>query len=426
MNSFEIGPYAFKNCLNLKQVIIPEGHEITKIHIEAFENCPLESINIKSATFIGSRAFRNTNLQRVVLGRVTLEDQVFAYCQSLIEVEIQEDALIASISTGRFSDPVPAIEFFTECDSLETVDLGHLTKTCYRMFANCYSLKTIKSSNPELSIVNEAFYGCISLTDITPNVGVIGENAFMFCTSLTDLDTTNINKIGTRAFYGCEKLTNIHPYALGDDYAFAFCNSLVSCNVQSYAKVGLFMNCTKLESVTIEGIDYIPDKMFVGCTSLKTVVFPQSITAIGHYAFIDTKLVIPDLDLSDIVEFGNYSLIDTKIEKIKLGKDYIYYREDCDRRYVSVCPGVKKTDYSPLKGVSSIKEILIGAEKKEFEAVDFQECNDLNIRLEEGSPFQIVDGMLVKDNEIFYYRVSKGVFSTNLNTANRNKQVTYI
>lgn len=261
VNIVSIGNSAFLDCFSLREVILPNGNEIRKVFSFAFENCPLESINLEQAMFLGNAAFRNTKLKKVVLNDAVLEDHVFAYCEDLREVVIVENLRTTTIRLGIF-DIRPSQEFFMVCQSLETVDLGRQWSTCKGMFRNCFNLKEIKSSNSELVVGFESFFSCLSLTSITISIHTIEECGFMFCKSLTTVDTTNIASIGIRAFYGCEKLTNISPHVLGDSYAFAYCTSLVSCTVQVSAGTGLLMNCTKLESVTLQGIQYIPDKIF--------------------------------------------------------------------------------------------------------------------------------------------------------------------
>lgn len=397
----EIGEKAFCDCFKLKNVNFREGCTINYIGNNAFENCQIESFNFKIVSSIGYRAFRNTKLKHVVFNRADVADEAFINCNDLISVIIENELRMPDgFYDGHYR---PSKNFFMECQSLEVVDLGLTAKTCIGMFRNCYNLKEVKSSNPELIINEDLFISCLSLTTLTSNIHIVYSNGFMFCKSLTDLDTSNIISISPRAFYGCEKLRNVHPHVFGSEYAFAFCSSLVDCTVSTVAGTGLLMNCTSLQSVTIQNVLDIPDKMFLGCTNLKTVNFPETITSIGHYAFVGTKLEIAELDLSDTEQIGNYSFKGAKIEKIKFGKDYIYFRENCERRCAEVCPGVTVTDQNPFQDVTNVKEIIIGADKNQFLPFDFQYSYDIKITLEDNAKLQINDGLLTKDNEIVYY-----------------------
>ena len=61
---------------------------------------------------------------------------------------------------------------------------------------------------------------------------------------------------------------------------------------------GIFSNTPLEKAVFSEGVKSIPDSMFEGCDSLAEVVFPDSLTSIGAYAFGNTALtrvVLPEM-----------------------------------------------------------------------------------------------------------------------------------
>ncbi|EAY10904.1 surface antigen Bsp, putative [Trichomonas vaginalis G3] len=389
MSSFSIGGSAFNDCFNLKNIIFPENYYISYIGSYAFENCPLESFNFKSVNSLEKGAFRNTNLREVELNLGSLRDDVFEYCSNLINVKIENELSIME-SKGIFKN----------CHSLETVDLGPLSWTCREMFSNCYNLIEVKSSISYVGIHDETFYSCINLKILKLNPSNIGNKAFMFCNSLAYINLTETVLIKSRAFYGCQNLASVSPQVFGDEYAFAFCNSIISCNVQTFAKTGLMMNCSKLESVVIHNIQYIPDKMFYGCSSLKNIEFPDIIKFIGHYAFMGTSIEVPFLDLSETNQIGNYSFKGTKIERIKIGKDFVYSGFQCDFYYRDRCWGNEDTDENPFKDVTTITEIILGSGKQKFRGKDFQDSNNANITLGQYSYFRIENGMMIQDNEI--------------------------
>jgi len=102
---------------------------------------------------------------------------------------------------------------------------------------------------PVTSLGDSAFFGCISLTNVTipNNVTSIGDNAFGGCTRLTSATIGN-------------GVTSIGGYAFG--------------------------GCTSLTSVTIgNGVTTIGGSAFAGCWGLTSITIPKSVTGIGGAAF---------------------------------------------------------------------------------------------------------------------------------------------
>ena len=162
---------------------------------------------------------------------------------------------------------------------------------------------------PVISIGDNAFNGCTSLTSVTipNNVTSIGEEAFDACTSLTNVTMgTNVTSIGEEAFYGCTSLTSVtipnSVISIGDA-PFAGCTSLraitVDTNNPAYSSVaGVLFDKSQSRliqypageagSYTIpNSVTSIGNDAFGACTSLTSVTFPNSVTSIGEGAFFD-------------------------------------------------------------------------------------------------------------------------------------------
>ena len=196
------------------------------------------------------------------------------------------------------------------------------------------SVKRVILGNSVVSIGEEAFDGCISLTSIHISEGVttIGESAFYECTSLTSVyipeSVTSIEgafygcssltsvyipegvtSIGNGVFYGCTSLTSVHiperVTKIGEG-AFLECTSLTSIHIPEGVTTiedGAFKNCSSLTSVHIpEGVTTIGDTTYDGvfenCSSLTSIYIPRSVTSIGRNAFKDcsslTSIDIPE------------------------------------------------------------------------------------------------------------------------------------
>ncbi len=115
--------------------------------------------------------------------------------------------------------------------------------------------------------------------------------------------------IEKNAFRGCIKLKSV---AIGDnsqlttigDYAFYECSSLASIIIpNSVITIGIyaFSDCSSLKEVIFSEdskLTLIDFRVFSGCSSLTTIVIPNSVTEIGDYAFFGctalSSIIIPE------------------------------------------------------------------------------------------------------------------------------------
>ncbi len=169
-----IGEGAFKDCLSLESVIIPDS--VTSIGYGAFQNCTsLSSVTISdSVTSIGGRAFSG--------------------CLSLTDITVPDS--VENIGYNAFAD----------CDNLtsitlpfvgETIDGTNNTHLGYifgaRSYATNYNYVPRSLTHVTVTGGNSfgvgAFYNCLSLKSICipDSVKHIDDNAFRECWSLTDV-----------------------------------------------------------------------------------------------------------------------------------------------------------------------------------------------------------------------------------------------
>lgn len=124
-----------------------------------------------------------------------------------------------------------------------------------------------------------SFFSCKSITKIIipSSMTSIGEYAFSYCTSLTQVSfvtPSNVTKIGDNAFYGCSSLTQISfPSSVAEigENVFRSCSSLTQVSIPSSVssfKGYIFSWCSKLNKIIIipcaeKRVDFIEDKFLI-------------------------------------------------------------------------------------------------------------------------------------------------------------------
>jgi hypothetical protein len=122
----------------------------------------------------------------------------------------------------------------------------------------------------------------------------IGEDAFSFCTALTNITIPDgVTSIGGAAFMGCESLKSITiPQGVTTVLPITFngCRSLTSITIpDSVTNIegAAFQACERLMNLTIpDSVTNIGENAFFLCSSLNDLTIPASATNIGAKAFI--------------------------------------------------------------------------------------------------------------------------------------------
>ena len=309
-NVTSIGSSAFSGCDSLTSVVIPDS--VAWIDDWAFSYCSsLTSINIPdSVTYIGEYAF--------------------SYCHSLINITIPDS--IASMGKYAFYNNAYYNNENNWVDGVLYIG-NHLIEAKDPILGE-YVIK-----DGTISIADDAFYSCDSLTSVVipDSVTSIGSYAFAGCDSLISVVIPDsVVSIDMCAFYGCNNLTSItvgvnNPnymsidgnlyskdektfiqYAIGkEDTSFEIPDSVTS--IGEYA----FGACSSLTNVVIpDSVISIVDLAFYYCSSLTSVVIPDSVTSIGYQAFKHCY------NLTDVYYTGTK----TEGEKINISSDNYYLK----------------------------------------------------------------------------------------------------
>lgn len=310
--------YAFARCTGLTSISIPEG--ITNIYMCTFMNCSgLKTVSLPTTlNYIDQFAFANTGLISLTLPENIMDigNNAFGGCVNLGEVTLNSLYLfvpdgqnifngintyeiplyVNAAQLGNFAGNAPWMYFnvqpwpesngyllYTWSDVGNTAHVAGVSDN-QAISGDLVIPGTLMRNNKTytvISIDNAAFKGCTNLTSVVipHTVETIGDSAFIDCTRLTALTIgRNVKTIGSNAFHDCYQLSSIEYYAT---------------NCQTVADNAWYVDGTSIEQIAAKTLDIkncvqtIPSCCFYSLYGLRdaTVTIPNSVTAIGDYAF---------------------------------------------------------------------------------------------------------------------------------------------
>ncbi len=307
-------------------VTIPKDLNVYYIYEEAFmDNDNIVSLEVSApCSEIQAKAFAGMKkLERVILPDTIeyVHSSAFYGCENLKYIDLHGSAT-------TFGDYC-----FMNCTSLEEIRgiqlVGGLKSEDVEIL-DLEAGKDFKFVTPNLTSAGlQAFYGCTSLKELDlTQLRTAGFAVFGGCTSLEKVTLSRHTDISDNMFYGCEKLTTLEytdvTAANIEDIIYADVESpFYGCNltniiladsqpqVQTYAveqeddgfaiynadKTMLIMVSQNVTSFTVpDSVTEIAANAFAGNANLKSVTFGSGLKKIGAYAFSATGLtsvVIP-------------------------------------------------------------------------------------------------------------------------------------
>lgn len=273
----DIGWWAFRNCKNVSEILLPRG--LLKIEIGAF------SYNILV-----------TNITIPVSVR-SIDSLAFKGCSNLEHVFFEEESNLKSIGDSSFVGT--AITSFQILENVETINGAAFN---YEKLTNI----TIHPKNEHLIIENHCIYSSnrktlfaifnksIESFDVPNYVTTLGESCFSgkSITSITIPDS--VTKFG----YCCFEYLNITTIELPDSikeisYSCFQSSTLTTITIpESVTSIEdrAFYNCRNLKNVTILGpISNFGISIFPGCYYLELVNFPNFPTCVNSISIFGSS-----------------------------------------------------------------------------------------------------------------------------------------
>ncbi|MST77506.1 leucine-rich repeat protein [Prevotella copri] len=327
-----IPEYAFNGCSNLQNIDLSN---CTSIGSSAFNGCSkIKHLNLNKCAYISSNAFSNCGLENIDLSATkTIEGYAFSGCSCLTKV------------TGLKLVKLLPAGIFYGCHKLSSIDLS----TIESLGASCMSGTAIE--RVELPNLKSWDYGvfedCKKLTSVTFPVTIdnIPTRAFWNCENLSTIDLSHCSIIGGGALYNCTSLTDIKLFNVKQTEWTTSYENYQSC------KVGSFMNCNNLTSVDLGSIQKLGDRAFYGCTSLKKITLPSTITNLGWECFDGVTIVTsmatvpPVIDKSEdetsSIPMGEFVLVNVPEASLDSYKSANYWKDMAKR----IFPIGTKFDY---------------------------------------------------------------------------------
>lgn len=324
-----ITTYAFKGCTSLESIRIPEGIKV--VLPETFEGCKnLKTVSMPStlATILYKAFYGCSALEKVDLpdSLTMIGDQAFANCTNMKSIYLSK-------KVGTLGDNAVGMQFDERTQQYSVIDgfiIFGVGDSCGEAYANAKHITFVAKSGScgnmlSYNIENKADGYVLKISgsgdmnsyllsaDEETNMSKTTAPWAYFADQIVEVEMTGGNNVGAYAFAFMSNLKKVTlPSALKGicPNAFMSCSSLKSITIpdgatyvmgNAFQESGLetvelpqtvtflgnaaFKDCKSLTSASLPGVSTLPEETFYGCTSLRNVILPESITTINSNTF---------------------------------------------------------------------------------------------------------------------------------------------
>lgn len=311
-----IGKSTFYECTALEKIKLPKS--LRKVSENCFSYCDtLTSVTIpENVTELENWAFTNCkNLSSITIPKsvTKLGEYVFNYSENLKSVYVSDIQAWCKISFARGSSPLYyATELYLNNVLLTDLVIPEtVTSIGNYAFVDCECLKSVTIHDGVTSIGAESFNRCENLTQLKIADGSksITSNLIISPAYLTDITIPDsVTSISEGALSACTKLKTLTVPFIGES---ANSNTFLGYifGASSYSSNNSYVPKSLETLVISEGCTTIHDNALDGCSNIKNITIPSSITEIGSAAFGDCcfeTVNIPDLTAWFNINFTDY------------------------------------------------------------------------------------------------------------------------
>lgn len=240
---------------------------------------------------------------------------------------------------------------FFGCNEVEKLYLGVMDKSLLKYFNSSGLVKTIKSvelGTNVYNIVDDAFKGCSSLTDLTfyYSVEKIGESAFEGCTSLTNVNYNGLIENWCNISFAEMRSNPMYyassikmPIMYGNTYTYVIDTPTqinvpdTVTNIGPYQFYG-FKSVTSLQMD--KSVTTISEHAFSNCTSLSTITLSKNLTSVGIYSFDNCKSINTVYYPNTIENWNNISFANEFSNPMYYGKRLYVYDKNSNYHQASI------------------------------------------------------------------------------------------